>query len=112
MPQILCGLHLFFYLIFFLILFQNILIFTFFYLILSYSSTTAEVYNCLVSKIGGDCGEAVVSFLITTWRTMEPNYCTGIINTHYKEPVSDGVQLRTNLGQLGLLVLAIYIFLI
>ena len=78
-------------------------------LILSYSSTTAEVYNCLVSKIGGDCGEAVVSFLITTWRTMEPNYCTGIINTHYKEPISDGVQLRTNLGQLGLLVLAIFL---
>ena len=78
-------------------------------LILSYSRTTAEVYNCLVSKIGGDCGEAVVSFLITTWRTMEPNYCTRIINTHYKEPVSDGVQLRTNLSQLGLLVLAIFL---
>ena len=79
-------------------------------LIFSYSSTTAEVYNCLVSKIGGDCGEAVVSFLITTWRTMEPNCCTGIINTHYKEPVSDGVQLRTNLGQLGILLFTMKIF--
>ena len=38
---------------------------------------------------------------------MDPNYCTEIINTHYKEPISDRVQLRTNLSQLGLLVLAI-----
>ena len=65
-------------------------------------SITAEMYNCFVTHVGADCGKMTVAFLITTYRTMEPSYCTRIIDRQYKEPVSAGTQLTRSIIQIGL----------
>lgn len=73
-------------------------------------STTAGMYNCLVTIVGGDCGKPMVGFMISIWRTMEHPYCTKMINEEYKEPVSAGIQLQTSLMSLFVLLMILVRF--
>lgn len=73
-------------------------------------STTAGMYNCLVTIVGGDCGKPMVGFMISIWRTMEHPYCTKMINEEYKEPVSEGIQLQASLMSLFVLLMILVTF--